>query len=819
MFDVRPVDQTGDLDWEKIQSIGSNVRLEEKRKEEVKRRMLFEEQQQQRFLAQAQERKEMMAKREEEARRERERNESIVREERRQLEIEKALWLEKEMAESAAKQLAQEVQPAESAPVKSVSAGKRKNKKNLRPIQTDQLVSAHSFSWRDLLSLPRFSFPFDVRKPAFSFAVAALVLSLVVGSVSYASKGFGIKGQVLGASQAGYGNLTAALTDMASRNFDGSSADFAKAYDQFSQASSQLNQMGGLLIDASHYVPFASVLSSGKDAVDAGKHISAAGQALNDVAKTAAAVKNPLGQSGQSTVSLLAMFQQTSKDVATAENELESAQTDINGINVDDLPSDKQQQFILLKEKLPAIISLLKNFTDNSGIFTDLLGGNGPRKYLFLFQNNDEMRATGGFIGSYGLLDINNGRISKFFIDGIFNPDGQLKDKIVPPAPIQKISAAWSLHDSNWFPDFPTSAREAMKFYEATGGPTVDGVITLTPAVMQKLLVVTGPIDMPDYGVTIDADNFVDQTQYQVEDGYDKTENKPKQILSDLAPLILDRIFNASDSAMIPKALEALADGLAQKDILLYSDNNDIEKLISQQGWSGEVLPADKDYMSVINTNINGFKTDGVIDESIRHSAQIQNDGSIIDTVTITRKHNGGNSQYDWYNQVNDDYMRVYVPLGSKLLDAQGQTRETDKPPLDYDVLGFKRDDLVQQEESQITIDPQTGTSIFPEAGKTVFANWVYVSPGESVTVTYKYLLPFKLFQVSDSNGPQADAYSLVAQKQSGSTGSAFSSLLSYPADYNVQWKNSDATQGTNQLSLDTKLDYDRFLGAVFEKQ
>jgi len=768
MFDVRPVDQTGDLDWDKIQSIGSTVRQQEAQENETKRRKIVEQEQRQRRIVQAQERQEIMEKREEQAGRERKRREAMVLEQRRQLEIEKALWLEKELAEE-----------------------KR-----------------------------RFVFPFDVRRSALSFAIASFALLLVIGSVSYASKGFGIKGQVLGASQAGYGNLTAAMTDMASKNFDGSSADFAKAYDQFSQASSQLNQMGGLLIDASHYIPFASVLATGKNAVDAGKHISAAGQALNDVAKTAATMKNPLGQSGQPTVSLLAMFQQTSNNVATAEDELKSAQVDINSINVDDLPSDKQRQFILLKEKLPTIITLLKNFTDNSGIFTDLLGGNGPRKYLFLFQNNDEMRATGGFIGSYGLLDINNGRISKFFIDGIFNPDGQLKDKIVPPFPIQKISAAWSLHDSNWFPDFPTSAREAMSFYEKTGGPTVDGVITLTPAVMQKLLAVTGPITMPDYGITIDADNFVDQTQYQVEDGYDKTQNKPKQILSDLAPLILDRIFNASNSAMIPKALAALADGLAQKDILLYSDNDDIQKLISKQGWSGEVLPADKDYLSVINTNINGFKTDGVIDENIQHQANIQDDGSVIDTVTITRKHNGGNSQYDWYNQVNDDYMRVYVPLGSKLLDAQGQTRETDKPPLDYDALKFKRDDLVEQEESQIVVDPQTGTSIFPDAGKTVFANWVYVSPGESVTVTYKYLLPFKLFQVSDGKGEQVDSYSLVAQKQSGSVGSSFFSLLSYPADYNVQWKHPDAAnQGTNQISLNTKLDYDRFLGVVFEKK
>ena len=72
---------------------------------------------------------------------------------------------------------------------------------------------------------------------------------------------------------------------------------------------------------------------------------------------------------------------------------------------------------------------------------------------------------------------------------------------------------------------------------------------------------------------------------------------------------------------------------------------------------------------------------------------------------SITRRHTGGNSEYEWFNKVNADYMRVYVPEGAKLLEASGHTRETLKQPLDYDALNFKRDADVEREERDMIID------------------------------------------------------------------------------------------------------------------
>ena len=147
----------------------------------------------------------------------------------------------------------------------------------------------------------------------------------------------------------------------------------------------------------------------------------------------------------------------------------------------------------------------------------------------------------------------------------------------------------------------------------------------------------------------------------------------------------------------------------------------------------------------VVDTNINGYKTDGVIKETINHQAKIESDGSVVDTVSITRKHQGGHTDYEWWNKVNSDYMRIYVPRGSKLISVNGQTREFNEERLSYDKLGFQVDSDVAKEEKYMQIDSASGTRIYEENNKTVFANWVYVSPQEQATITYKYRLPFKV--------------------------------------------------------------------------
>ena len=650
------------------------------------------------------------------------------------------------------------------------------------------------------------------------FGVAFLVVAVIS---NFVIRGFEIKRDGLKNSQVAMAEILAAKDSIKKGDFEKAYVQFNGANEKLDQLSIQFNGMGRILVDVTKYVPYLSKISSGSHVISAGDDLSKIGVIVSGVLRNMEAIKS--GDNQGSSISYLSLLRDKENNLQQIVELLASAQKNLADVNLDDVPENDRNQFLEIKQMLPEVDKTANAFLGQEKILNDILGGNGPRKYLFLFQNNQEMRATGGFIGSYGLLDIFNGRVRKFFIDGVFNPDGQLRTRIVPPAPIQKISANWSLHDSNWFPDFPTSAEKAAWFYEKSGGPTVDGVITMTPSVMQKFLELTGPIEMPEYGITVDSNNFIQEIQYQVEVDYDKELNNPKKILGDLAPKILDKILNMKSLTDMSAALNVMATSLSEKQILIYSKNSDIEKVLSDNGWSGEVLDTPKDYLSVINTNVSGYKTDGVVDEKISHKAEIQADGSIIDTLTIVRHHNGGDTPYEWWNKVNADYMRVYVPQGAQLISAEGQTREVDAPPIDYKSLGYARDPQVQAEEDNARIDSESGTKIYDDGDKTVFANWVYVSPKETVTVKYTYLLPFKL-EIDSLH--ISDTYSLLTQKQSGSLGSGFSSEIDYPSFYKILWQ--EPTSGVDRidnlpnsnagLKMETDLKMDKFFGIAFSK-
>lgn len=634
-----------------------------------------------------------------------------------------------------------------------------------------------------------------------------ILLGLVYGA-------YHTKEKVMADGENGFRELTLAVENIKSGKFDAAHQSFDAAHQSFSRGEKRLSWWGGPILRLTRFVPGISKVASGVYALESGKHFALAGISLVNIIEDVSLSKEASSQGEK--ISWLDFLSRIKSPLESTLDELIIGNQSIEKVRINDIPEEKREKFLLVRKSLPTTIGLIKSFHQNEAIIEEFLGGNGPRKYLFLLQNNQELRATGGFIGTYALMDVNAGFVRQFFVDGIFNPDGQLKENIIPPKPIQKVSAAWSLHDSNWFPDFPTSAEKAIFFYEKTGGPTVDGVITLTPTVMQKLLAVTGPIALPQYGITVDANNFIPIIQEQVETKYDKEENQPKKVLADLTALLIENVFASQDRETLQRIISALVEGLNEKQMLIYMRHQPTEALIDEAGWSGRILSTQKDYLSVVHSNINGYKTDGVIDETIHHVAEIGDDGSIVDTVTITRTHKGGDTPYDWWNKVNADYMRVYVPEGSTLLSAKGATWEFGEAPLDYKALGFRVDADVEREENAIAIDEKSGTRIYSESGKTVFGGWVYVSPQESVTVEYRYLLPFTIDMENIQNG-DVDSYTTLFQKQSGSIGSTLSLSVRFPTTIESVWQTGgNLIPYSGQWKQETDLKTDVFSGMVF---
>ncbi|HHH12543.1 MAG TPA: DUF4012 domain-containing protein, partial [Candidatus Moranbacteria bacterium] len=320
------------------------------------------------------------------------------------------------------------------------------------------------------------------------FLVLILVGALSLFGFSLAERAAAMYDDVKSAAERGFASLSLAVEKAKDKNFAASRKNFVKAQKELAAAEASLSSVNRALIDLTRFVPFLSKASSGKNAIVAARRIARAGEAATAAMESVSSVGNPLSPANAEAGNVLRLFEIFQNNLALAEEELRAAEKALAKVDPADVPLEQRAQVAKVTRLLPVALAALEKFNQNTDVLADLLGANGPRKYLFLFQNNHEIRATGGFIGSYGRLDISGGRINRFFIDGIFNPSGQMSEKIVPPKPIQKISAAWNLHDSNWFPDFPTSARKAISFYEKTGGPTVDGVIAITPEVLRKML-------------------------------------------------------------------------------------------------------------------------------------------------------------------------------------------------------------------------------------------------------------------------------------------------------------------------------------------
>ncbi len=499
---------------------------------------------------------------------------------------------------------------------------------------------------------------------------------------------------------------------------------------------------------------------------------------------------------------------------------LEEAHRALADVQERDVPAPQQEQFHTLQHRLPLVISIVRKFLSFSDALHEILGGNGMRRYLVIFQNNTEMRATGGFMGSFAEMTVRDGKIVDMRIPGggTYDLRGSLREYIAAPDPLRLLSARWEFQDANWFPDFPTSARSILSFYQKAGEPTVDGIVSVNASYVADLLSLLGDIAMPAYGRTMNKENFIPSIQKIVELEYDKTKNRPKAFIGDLAPKLLDRATAMSGSDFLG-LLEQINQGLARKDIQLYFTDNALEKTMVDLGWSGGVKWTDGDYFMLVDTNLGGGKTDQVIKENIDMLSNIASDGSVTNTVTLTRMHTG-NADDLFTGKNNVDYVRVYVPKGSQLLRASGFM-----PPapdlFELPEEGWKIDDETLYADQTRSKDAESGTDIYEESGKTVFGNWLQTKPGSRSSITFTYRLPFKILPPSSGSlaqlakkisGMPATAHeTLTVQKQSGILDRTTRVRIELPDAFEPLW----STDNPSHLVFDNE--QDGFFAALLE--
>ena len=650
------------------------------------------------------------------------------------------------------------------------------------------------------------------------FALITAVILLPIRGLVIFGQIIEDKNKILEFGQQGITSMQSGTLLAADASYELAQTDFANALDSFNNAENVLNEYHNWMFNAASVVPVV------------GKQVSLSRNMIiiaNDIAEAANILNNKLKNNEYPTEYLYIINNQIEKSLPY----LRDANKDLQDISTGILPQDLQVYFDNLKEYLPKTINDLENLNEVFDVLINILGHSSQQRYLVLFQNNNELRATGGFLGSFALTDLSKGKIINLEVPerGLYDLEAGQKVKIKSPKALSIINPHFNIWDANWWPDFPTSAKKISEFYANAENTSIDGVISINASVLQELLTILGPIILDEYNITVTENNVFDVLQEETELNYNKEENTPKAVIADLVPIVLDRLL--SDISNNKEVLSLFVQMLANKNIQIYLNNEGAQEKIHDFAWSGEILSNDKDYLNIINTNIAGGKTDNDIYQIIDHQAEINNAGEIINTVRITRTNKGDeNNIFAGLEGGNVSYIRIFTPLNSEFIEARGFDYISEAHFDSSSNLAIE-DDILRFEEDKM-IDGKSNTEIFTSLNKTVFANWMALKPGETKTVSVKYKLPFKLnlhnSLVNDwtklfMGNLKLDNYSLLIQSQSGRDNTIINSSVLLPNDIKVIWNiatEEDKTSITDYLvSYSNELVGDQYFGFIAAKK
>ena len=580
--------------------------------------------------------------------------------------------------------------------------------------------------------------------------VATLVIYLLGAALAtngdYVQSAVARRGEVAASNlEAGAEALLAMRADEAATNFRLAGRNFDAASDYLASLGQGHILMAGLPYTQSQLLQSQLLLTSGSHLAKSGEQISLAMQPLVRYWDGASTLDGRLEDMGAVVGQILI---DNASTIALAIAEAEEASRLLDRVDPSLVTSAYAEVVAQAQAKTTELHTALDLLGGLAQKLPQALGFGSPRYYLMLNQNPNEIRPTGGFIGSYAVVELYQGKIGNLYADNIYNLDGNNPySDLELPDPLKAITTHYGVRDANWDPDFPTTARTIQHLYEESGGGTVDGVVAITPAIIEDLLAILGSVEMSEYGVTLTSANFAELVQKNIAEN-DKTPYDHKQLIVDFTPKLLARLMSA-DAEQLNRMGEQLLKRLLTKDVLVSFTDQDLSAAVRALGWSGQVLASgpQEDYALVVDANLGGNKSSASIVRHIDHRAVIQSDGSIRDTLTVTYDHQGGEVFPDGTNK---NYVRVYLPAGVRVEAVSG-----------YD------------EGTQVSQDAHSD--------KTVVGLWVTTPPQSQSVIKLTYDLPVRLNFVEG-----VGTYRLIAQKQPGSTRTLFTSQLQVHQDMSL---------------------------------
>ena len=532
--------------------------------------------------------------------------------------------------------------------------------------------------------------------------------------------------------------------DLAGATFAAEEAQFG-----FSEALVSLNKVSSRKV-ISYFQPFNSQVNDLKYLARTGEIISRSFLGALPLAENFSAiffsgdVLNSL--SDEKRANLIRLAYESEPELTGLKANLDLALLDLKKINKFGVLYPVYKDLVFVREELEGALEILEKVTYLSRIVPALAGYPEPANYLFIMHNNDELRPSGGFIGVYGLMSTESGKIKTLTTYDSYHLDMPAvvsgNWNLAPPEALAKYLKVknWYFRDSNWSPDWPTSARNIQKIYQgekrAIGEEPEDfnGIIGLSPDFVAELIDLVGPIEVR--GEIYERENFQELLQYNVEVAYleqDISSWDRKDVVNEIVYELKERLFKLSAQNFY-QLINIVSTNVNKKNIQLYFNEPRLEDLAKRLNAGGEVKTASGDYLLVVDANLGAFKSDAVVKKGIDYELNLEKNKAEA-SLRLAYRHEGG---FDWRTTRYRSYTRVYLPLGSKLksLESFGLANLEEGSTLSYDDL---------------------------ELNKTVVAFFFSLEPGAAGGLDLEYDLPENLaLSLNSSN------YKLLVQKQSG---------------------------------------------------
>lgn len=449
---------------------------------------------------------------------------------------------------------------------------------------------------------------------------------------------------------------------------------------------------------------------------------------------------------------LIPNVDQIAEKVAQAETELDS-------VDFDKYPESIGK--IILKSRL---VSAKNLFHETASLFVDarpllkelpqLFGSKESKRYLVIFQNDAELRATGGFMTAFAIFKIDKGKLQVERSDDIYKLDEAKKRRFPAPAPIVKYHQGvtfYELRDSNLSPDYYVSMQTFEKLLSEAQVNLGDyeGIIALDTHVLVSIVKILGSFSIAGREFSVDIDKRCDcpKVIYELEDYATRpvafVREDRKGIIGSLLYQIMQRALGVSPSQYWGQISQMLLEETKQKHILFYFHDQGPQKGIETLNYGGRIKDYIGDYIHINNVNFAGAKSNLFVKNYVKQEIKTEPDGTIVKTVILTYKNPSPASNCNLeagqlcLNGILRNWLRVYVPKGSTLVDFTGSEKET------------------------VT---------YEELNKTVFEGFLTVKPQGTTEVKITYKLPFKTGKDQSNK--------LLIQKQAGTNNDEY--VISY---------------------------------------